>query len=70
MTEYFIKIEVEEGQVKRILERLQKAQKEIYKCYNELEEIGVLTITKKEAENDPHSENGINRKDKNRAVER
>ena len=47
MTGYFIKIEVEDGQVKGILERLQKAQKEIYECYNELEEIGVLTITPK-----------------------
>lgn len=44
MTNYSIRIEIEEGKVKEVLDRLSKAQEEIYKCYSELERMGVLTI--------------------------
>lgn len=48
MTNCYIRLEVEEGKVKEILDRLQKAQEEIYSCYNELESIGVIKVTAKE----------------------
>lgn len=44
MTNYSIRIEIEDGKVKEILDRLDKAQGEIYKCYSELQSLGVLTI--------------------------
>lgn len=44
MTNYSIRIEVEDGKVKEILDRIDKAQEEIYKCYSELQNLGVLTI--------------------------
>ena len=44
MNNYSIRIEVEDGKVEEILDRLSKAQKEIYKCYTELENLGVLTL--------------------------
>lgn len=44
MNNYSIRIEVEDGKVEEILDRLSKAQKEIYKCYTELESLGVLTL--------------------------
>ena len=44
MTNYSIRIEVEQGKIKEVLDRLNKAQEEIYKCYSELQSLGVLTI--------------------------
>ena len=46
MNNYSLQIEVEEGKVKEILDRLTKAQEEIYECYREFVEIGVLVIKK------------------------
>lgn len=46
MNVYSIGIEVEEGKVKEILDRLTDAQNEIYNCYSELEALGVLKIKK------------------------
>jgi hypothetical protein len=40
----FIRIEVPEGEVKKILDELTEAQDKIYKCYDRLEELGVVTI--------------------------
>ena len=42
-----IHIEIPEGRVKEILDELTKAQETIYKCYAELERLGVLTIKEK-----------------------
>lgn len=39
-----IQIEIEDGEVKRILDRLEKAQEEIACCYGELEDLGVLVV--------------------------
>lgn len=44
MTNNFVKIRVKEGEVANILNRLTKAQEEIYKCYSELEALGVVVI--------------------------
>ena len=44
MKSYAIQIELQKGKVKEIMERLDKAQEEIYRCYSELESLGVVTI--------------------------
>lgn len=44
MKGYYLKIEIEDGAVEKILERLQKAQEEIYKCYNDLQDLEILKI--------------------------
>ncbi len=45
MQNYSIRISVPDGEVKRILDELTKAQETIYKCYNKLQELGVVTIS-------------------------
>lgn len=49
MNNYAIHIEVPEGRVKEILDRLQAAQETIRECYGELEHLGVLTVKEKTA---------------------
>ncbi|MBQ7516382.1 MAG: hypothetical protein IJS96_08880 [Schwartzia sp.] len=49
MRSCFIRIEVPEGEVKQILDELNKAQEKIYECYNRLEGLGVVTVIKKDA---------------------
>ena len=49
MNNFAIHIEVPQGRVKEILDRLQKAQETIRDCYDELENLGVLTIKEKTA---------------------
>lgn len=44
MTGYMLRIEVPEGKIQEILQRIDKAQEEISKCYHELTDIGVLTV--------------------------
>lgn len=44
MNRYAIDIEIPEGKVKEILDRLTEAQETIYECYTELTKLGVLTI--------------------------
>ncbi len=44
MNKYSVRIEVPEGRVKEILDKLSEAQNTIYKCYDELEHLGVLTV--------------------------
>lgn len=46
MNKFLVMLEVKEGQVQEILDRLTAAQDEIRDCYYELEKIGVLTIAK------------------------
>lgn len=41
---YSVRIEVKDGEVEEILKRLEEAQEEIFKCYNRLQDIGVLTV--------------------------
>lgn len=47
MNSYSISIEVPDGKVKEILDRLTEAQDTIYECYAELRELGVLTVREK-----------------------
>lgn len=47
MNKYGIAIEIPEGKLKEILERLTAAQEEISKCYDELRDLGVVTIREK-----------------------
>lgn len=49
MRKYFARFEVPAGKVKEILDRLAAAQDEIYRCYRELEDLGVVKITEEEA---------------------
>lgn len=49
MNSYGIQIEVPEGRVKEILDKLTAAQNAIYECYGELEQLGVVTIREKAA---------------------
>jgi len=44
MTNYLISIEVPEGKVKEILDRLTAAQETIRQCYDELTCLGVLAV--------------------------
>lgn len=44
MTNYLISIEVSEGKVKEILDRLTEAQEIIRQCYDELTRLGVLVV--------------------------
>lgn len=44
MQGYFIGIEIEDGELQKIMDRLDNAQREIQDCYNALENLGVLRI--------------------------
>lgn len=46
MNNYGIRIEICDGELKRILDELTRAQEQIYACYNQLQAMGVLTIKK------------------------
>lgn len=46
---YGVRLCVPEGKVKEILDRLTEAQETIYRCYNELQDLGVLEVTEKAA---------------------
>lgn len=47
MNKYSITIEIEDGKVKELIERIDSAQRVIYECYCELESLGVLVIKEK-----------------------
>lgn len=47
MNKYSIRIEVPDGKIKEILDWLTEAQEVIYRCYDELSQLGVLTVTEK-----------------------
>ena len=48
MTRYLTEFEIEDKKLDEIMERLNKAQEEIYECYSELEKLGILKIVPKE----------------------
>lgn len=52
MTDCYLSIEVEDGEVERILKELTEAQEKIRVCYDRLEELGVLKIKKPPSAND------------------
>ena len=43
---YSLNIEIQEEKLMELMERLDKAQEEIYNCYSELSRLGILKITK------------------------
>lgn len=47
MNNYSIEIEVPDGKVKEILDRLTAAQETIRQCYTDLEYLGVLVVREK-----------------------
>jgi len=49
MMKYVIKIEVQDGEIEKIMNEIDEAQKTIYQCYGKLQNLGVLKIAKKEA---------------------
>lgn len=44
MSGCFARIEIPDGKIKEIMDRIDKAQKEIYECYNKLEDLGVVKL--------------------------
>lgn len=47
MRPYFIRIEIEEGEIDNILNELYEAQEKISQCYGRLIELGVVKVCKK-----------------------
>lgn len=47
MNSYMIGIEIEDSKIKRIMDRIDKAQEEIYECYTQLQKLGVVKIVQK-----------------------
>lgn len=47
MRQHFIRFEVEEGEVDKVLQELSEAQEKIRKCYSRLMDLGVMTIREK-----------------------
>ena len=47
MAEHYLRVEIEDSEVENIFQRLEKAQREIYMCYNDLQNLGILKIRKK-----------------------
>lgn len=48
MERYMTIVEISEGKLDEIMNRMKKAQKEIYDCYRELQELGILKVKKEE----------------------
>lgn len=46
MRSYMIRIEIKQGEIESIMKEIDEAQDKIYKCYDRLTELGVLTIRK------------------------
>lgn len=46
-----IRIEIEDSKIEKIMERIDKAQEEIYECYTELHELGVLKMVRRNDKN-------------------
>lgn len=42
-----IRIEIPSGRIKEIMDELTAAQETIFRCYQELESLGVVTVTEK-----------------------
>lgn len=48
MDNYSARIEIQDGEIQKILDRLTQAQEEIYSCYTELENLGIVVIRPRE----------------------
>ena len=49
MDKYIIRLEIPDGKVEEILDRLTAAQETIRECYQELEDLGVLVVKEETA---------------------
>lgn len=47
--DYLMQIEIQEGEVKKILDELMAAQETIWRCYNKLRDLGVVVLKEKAA---------------------
>ena len=45
----YIRIEIPDGELKAIMDEINKAQETIYKCYNRLQDLGVIIIKEQAA---------------------
>ena len=52
-------IEVDSEKIEKLFDRIDKAREEIYDCYSELEQIGIVKI-KREPANEDGGQRGIN----------
>lgn len=52
-----VTLEIPEGRLAEIFDRLHKAEQEISNCYNELRYLGVVTIKKAPSQKDDAPEN-------------
>ena len=50
--ERLMRLEIPDGKLAEIFDRLRKAEGEIYRCYNELRDLGVVHIKKAPSEKD------------------
>lgn len=58
MNGYSIRIEVQDGKVKEIMDRLNEAQQTIYRCYQELQDLGVVVVKEKAASGNQTMQSG------------
>lgn len=49
MNPYFVGLEIKDDEIERIMKELDEAQETIYRCYVQLKDLGVLTITQAKA---------------------
>lgn len=52
MTGGRIRIEIPEGKIKAIMDEMDQAQETIYRCYSELQNLGVVVISQDAASGD------------------
>lgn len=45
--DYLMRIEIQEGEVKKILDELTEAQETIRRCYHKLQDLGVVVLKEK-----------------------
>ncbi len=50
MGKYLMEIEINEKKIDEIMERLEKAKEEVYRCYSDLKELGVIHFTADDAQ--------------------
>ena len=46
MKDYFFRVEIDDQEVNQILHELSEAQETIRRCYNRLQEVGVVVVRK------------------------
>lgn len=49
MNPYYLKVEIQDGELEQVMDDLEKARKMIEDCGNKLRALGVVTVEKEEA---------------------